>query len=118
MAIEAVHIELVSALTAATCIGGLKKFVVRRSLQNTIFSDNGSNLIGARNEMNALQNLLSAIRITPGFHPGFHLYQAECSSEQPQFVDTKLHLGARYETPAKWTPHMTGHSVHNQAEGR
>ena len=56
---KAVHIELVSTLTSAACIGGLKRFVARRGLPSTIFPDNGSNFIGARNDLLALQDLLS-----------------------------------------------------------
>ena len=63
-ATKAVHIELVSALTSAACLGGLKRLVARRGLPGNIFSDMGSNFIGARNEFDALQDLLSTNKVS------------------------------------------------------
>ena len=56
---KAIHIELVSALTTSARIAGLKRFVSRRGLPSTIYSDNGTNFIGARNQLTALQGLLN-----------------------------------------------------------
>ena len=56
---KAIHIVLVSALTTSACIAGLKRFVSRRGLPSTIYSDNGTNFIDARNELTALQGLLN-----------------------------------------------------------
>ena len=56
---KAVHIELVSSLTTAACIAALKRFASRRGLPSCIYSDNGSNFLGARNELQALHAILS-----------------------------------------------------------
>ena len=51
---EAIHIGLVPALITSAYIAGLIRFVSRRGLPSTIYSDNGTNFIGARNELTAL----------------------------------------------------------------
>ncbi|XP_055604663.1 uncharacterized protein LOC129752900 [Uranotaenia lowii] len=48
---KAVHIELVSDLTAAKFIQALQRFVSRRGLCSEIYSDNGRNFVGAANEL-------------------------------------------------------------------
>jgi len=55
---KAVHLEAVSALTTAACLAALRRFISRRGCPTTIFSDNGTNFIGARNELAALSKLL------------------------------------------------------------
>nr|CAI5820860.1 unnamed protein product [Callosobruchus analis] len=48
---KATHLELVGDLTTQSFLNCLKRFVARRGLCRTIYSDNGSNFVGARNEM-------------------------------------------------------------------
>lgn len=49
MSIKAIHIEPVSNLTAEACIAAIRRFVARRGMIKNIFSDNGTNFIGASN---------------------------------------------------------------------
>ena len=56
---KAVHLEVVSALTTAACKDALKRFISRRGLPAKIMSDNGTNFVGTRNELEQLQFLLS-----------------------------------------------------------
>ena len=51
---KAVHLELVSDLTTEAFLAALKRFVSRRGLPLNIHSDNGSNFIGAKNDLSAL----------------------------------------------------------------
>ena len=48
-ATKAVHIELVSDLTTEAFLAALRKFFSRRGLSSDIYSDNGTNFMGARN---------------------------------------------------------------------
>ncbi|XP_063636012.1 uncharacterized protein LOC134806617 [Cydia splendana] len=48
---KACHIELVTALSSEAYIAALKRFVSRRGLPLTITSDNGTNFVGACNEL-------------------------------------------------------------------
>ncbi|XP_076230264.1 uncharacterized protein LOC143176045 [Nomia melanderi] len=55
---KAVHLELAIDMTTQSFLNCLKRFIARRGLCHTIFSDNGTNFIGARNELLDLSKLL------------------------------------------------------------
>lgn len=48
---KACHIELVTALSSDAFIAALKRFASRRGLPSSITSDNGTNFVGANNEL-------------------------------------------------------------------
>ncbi|WP_253302631.1 DUF1759 domain-containing protein [Wolbachia endosymbiont of Psylliodes chrysocephala] len=50
-AIRAVHIELVRDLSTDSFLNALKRFISRRGKPFEIFSDNGTNFVGARNHL-------------------------------------------------------------------
>lgn len=54
MVTKAIHLELVSELSTEAFILCLKRFIVRRGAPHTIYSDNGSNFLGARNQLREL----------------------------------------------------------------
>jgi len=54
MATEAIHLELVSSLTSEAFIAAMKRFIARRGLIDHLYSDNGSNFVGANRELKAL----------------------------------------------------------------
>nr|XP_012153233.1 PREDICTED: uncharacterized protein LOC105664226 [Megachile rotundata] len=58
LAVKAVHLELVSDLTTEAFIAALKRFIARRGLCSYIYSDNGTNFVGANHELQELQLLL------------------------------------------------------------
>jgi hypothetical protein len=51
MATRSVHLELVSDLTSEAFTAALKRFVSRRGLCSEIYSDNGTNMVGAAREL-------------------------------------------------------------------
>ncbi|XP_055602194.1 uncharacterized protein LOC129750989 isoform X1 [Uranotaenia lowii] len=51
---KAVHIELVFDLTTAKFLQALRRFVARRGQPSDMFSDNGRNFLGAKNELKRL----------------------------------------------------------------
>ena len=57
MSIKAIHIELVSDMTSEAFIAALKRFISRRGIPQQLHCDNGSNFIGAQNELNNLYHL-------------------------------------------------------------
>ncbi|GBL78500.1 hypothetical protein AVEN_42982-1 [Araneus ventricosus] len=72
---KAIHLELVSDLSSEALIAALKRFMARRGNCRKILSDNATNLIGTKNEINRLfklreqqdalfQNFLSEEEIT------------------------------------------------------
>jgi len=59
-ATKAVHLELVSDLTTETFLAALRRFVARRGLCSTIYSDNATNFVGAARELEDIYKFLEA----------------------------------------------------------
>lgn len=55
---KAVHIELVSELTTEAFLASFNRFASRRGKPKNVFSDNGSNFIGAHNELSQISKFL------------------------------------------------------------
>ena len=51
LSVKAVHLELVTDLTSEAFIACLKRFISRRGLPSLIWSDNGTNFVGAAREL-------------------------------------------------------------------
>nr|CAI5870042.1 unnamed protein product [Callosobruchus analis] len=60
MSTKAVHVELVSELTASAYIASLSRFVSRRGIPSNIYSDNGTNFVGANRELKEIYEYLKA----------------------------------------------------------
>ena len=59
LTVKAIHLELVSDLTTEAFVAALRRFIARRGSPRLIWSDHGSNFIGANSELKALHDLLS-----------------------------------------------------------
>ena len=59
LSVRAVHLELVSDLTSEAFIACLRRFVARRGCPNQIWSDHGTNFVGANHEFNKFYDFLS-----------------------------------------------------------
>ena len=58
MATKAVHLEVVSDQTTAAFQAALQRFVARRGCPDHLYSDNGANFVGARNDLHSLYSFL------------------------------------------------------------
>ncbi|XP_055633970.1 uncharacterized protein LOC129774278 [Toxorhynchites rutilus septentrionalis] len=58
MCTKAVHLEMVTDLSTDRFIQALRRFVGRRGKCSDIFSDNGTNFVGARNQLGELSRFL------------------------------------------------------------
>ena len=52
MTVKAVHLELVSDLTSEPFIAALRGFIARRGYPSLLWSDHGTNFVGANRELN------------------------------------------------------------------
>ncbi|XP_033221034.1 uncharacterized protein LOC117175436 [Belonocnema kinseyi] len=59
-ATKAVHIEVVSDLTTEAFLACLSRFFSRRGKSADLYSDNGTNLVGAKNEIDSICNFLNS----------------------------------------------------------
>lgn len=51
LTIRAVHVEIVHSLNTSSCILAIRNFIARRGTPREIFSDNGTNFVGAEREL-------------------------------------------------------------------
>lgn len=58
MSTKAVHLEVVSSLSSAAFLAALRRFVARRGYPSHVFSDNGSNFVGASAYLKSVFKLL------------------------------------------------------------
>ena len=65
---KAVHLELVSDLTTEAFLAAMKRFVFRRGLPQDVHSDNGTNFIGAKNDLADLYRFLSSDTTSSSIH--------------------------------------------------
>ena len=56
--------EIVSDLTTEAFLVGLKRLIARRGLPQVIHSDNGSNFLGAKNDLHDLYQFLQSTSTT------------------------------------------------------
>jgi transposase InsO family protein len=57
---RAVHVELVSSLSSDAFIDAFKRFISRRGPVVCLYSDNGTNFVGARSQLAELYNFISS----------------------------------------------------------
>ncbi len=96
-AVKAVHLELVSDLTSEAFLAALRRFIARRGLPSTLWSDNGKNFVGAARELKELFQFLAESR-TQEVISGF------CSSNgiQWKFIPEHApHFGGLWEAAVK-----------------
>ena len=58
LSVKAVHLELTSDLTTEAFIASLRRFISRRGKPSLIWSDNGSNFVGASRELKEFMEFL------------------------------------------------------------
>ncbi|CAK9799110.1 hypothetical protein ANTPLA_LOCUS1901 [Anthophora plagiata] len=59
-ATKATHLELITDLTTEACIAAIKRFFARRGKSRNLYSDNGSNFVGAKNEILQIQTFINS----------------------------------------------------------
>lgn len=82
MSVKAVHLELVTELTKEAFLAALNRFVARRGKPQSISSDNGTNFVGASNDLREFLNSSNIqydmaqegidFKFTPPYSPHFN----------------------------------------------
>lgn len=85
---KAIHLEVVSDLSTPTFISALKRFISRRGKPAQVFSDNGTNFVGASNELKYLQEFLN--------------------SHQDDIIDQCNNEGIEWKFIPSYSPHFGG----------
>ncbi|XP_072389438.1 uncharacterized protein [Diabrotica undecimpunctata] len=68
---KAVHLEVTSDLTTACFLAAFRRFVSRRGKPSKIYSDNGKTDVGAKKELQSLNNFLKNQAISEEFNSYF-----------------------------------------------
>ncbi len=95
---KAVHLELVSDLTTEAFLACFRRFISRRDLPTDVFSDNGSNFVGASNGLADLYAFFSQSK----FHSSFSHFLSSIKTSwhfnperSPHFEDH--HMGSYHK---------------------
>ena len=91
MTFKAVHLEVVSDQTTAAFKAALQRFVARRNCPTHLYSDNGPNFTGARNQLHSLYKFLR---------------QQEADEEIQHFLSANLQITWHNSPPR--SPHFGG----------
>ena len=109
-ATKALHLELVSDLTKEACLAALKRFVYRRVTPDRLFTDNGTNFIGARNDMERVKTILAKRPGWNSFRRCFKLWYG-LGDDSSACSPLRRALGSsrgKHETPSKTSYRPTG----------
>ena len=63
LSIKAIHLELVSDLSAESFLAALRRFIARRGHPSMIWSDHGTNFVGANRELQELSDFLNQQKV-------------------------------------------------------
>ena len=94
---KAIHLEVISDLTTPAFLGGLRRFVSRRGCPQVIHSDNGSNFVGARNQLRDLYRFLQAEDTDSTIHQ--HLLKHRTTWDN--IPERAPHFGGLWESAVK-----------------
>ncbi|CAG4951440.1 unnamed protein product [Parnassius apollo] len=94
---RAVHIELVGDQSTAGFMGAFKRFLSRRGPVSKLYSDNGTNYVGAKLILSELHELLAS----KYYNSEFAHILAENRIEWSLNVPTASHFGGNWETNIK-----------------
>ena len=91
---RAIHIEVISDLTTSAFLAGMVRFVSRR---NSIYSDNGSNFVGAKNQLRELYKFLRSKETDSAIHQHLLLHQVTWNT----IPERAPHFGGLWESAVK-----------------
>ncbi|CAA9997841.1 unnamed protein product, partial [Nesidiocoris tenuis] len=107
---KALHIEVATSLSTPAFIAAFRRFCDRRGNPQHVYSDNGSNFVGAAAELRHLQSLLS----NPS-HRSLTTTEASVHGTQWHFIPPRApHFGGLWEASVKQTKRLLQVSMRGQ----
>lgn len=97
LATKAVHLELAADLSTDAFLAALKRFLSRRGNCATIFSDCGTNFLGAKNQLSEIQDLIASTEFKNSFQQELNTYRIDWKFNVP----SGPHFGGIWEANIK-----------------
>ncbi len=97
MCTKAVHLDLCHQLTSEDFMATLRRFVARRGCPAHLFSDNGTNFIGAREEIRAIQKMAESEK----FRGSLISFAANNNMQWHHIPPRAPHFGGLWEAAVK-----------------
>ncbi len=97
MVTKAVHLDLAASLSTTDFLATLERFVSRRGSPSVIYSDNGTNFLGAREEIRELQKLTGSKTTREAIHH----FSTRHSIEWKMIPPRAPHFGGLWEAAVK-----------------
>ena len=97
LSVKAVHLELVTDLTTDAFIACLRRFIARRGLPTLIWSDNGTNFVGASRQLSDVYKFLE----TQANHQNISGHLASQNIEWRFIPQRAPHFGGLWEAAVK-----------------
>ena len=106
---KGIHLEVVSSKTTLAFVATLKRFVSRRNNPSHIYSDNGSNFVGANNQLKELYHFLSL----PDTQDAAKSFLLENRVQWHFIPDRAPHFGGIWEAGVKAAKHCLKRTIGN-----
>ncbi|XP_066596904.1 uncharacterized protein [Prorops nasuta] len=97
MVVKAVHFEVVSDMTTEGFLAALRRFVSRRGTPDHVYSDNGTNFVGAKNQLRELNALFNSEQ----YKEGVGKYASEHRITWHFIPPVSPHFGGLWESTVK-----------------
>ena len=112
LSVKAVHLELVSDLASQAFVAALRRFISRRGKPCLIWSDNGTNFVGASRELLELSDFLKQQKTQRDISEF-----CSCQAIQWKFIPERApHFGGLWEAAVKGMKVYTPKANHEQCE--
>ncbi|XP_026481068.1 uncharacterized protein LOC113387893 [Ctenocephalides felis] len=94
---KAIHIELASDLTTSTFLNCFKRFISRRGPVSCLYSDRGTNFVGAKSELKDIFQLINSKTFSASLNSKLHKHNINWSFNPP----AAPHFGGLWESNIK-----------------
>ena len=110
MVSKAVHIELATDLSTEGFLAAFRRFVSRRGVPEHVYSDNGTNFVGANKELRELYNLVDA----PDRRKSIEMYALSKRIHWHFSPPSSPHFGGLWEAAVKSFKHHLKRVINDQ----